>query len=585
MADRLPLIRAVIQTCLLLSISLSAGASDIDAIDYEATIRVSRSTEQIDGTLVLRLRVTAGTKRIALAAENLSVQSVDQLTPAPVAAAFEVEPRQLRVDLPAPGQDVVLRIRYTARPKRGVRFRAGEAVTYFHTPAWLPCVFDPADRATLTMHLEVARGDETLSNGLPTAVEDLPGDLVRHTWREEQGYSAYLFGFAVGTFRAVPCARPKAPPVVMTAAELSEADRAALCERYPAMFRFFEQVAGIPYPGTRFTVAWAKEGLPQEAADYAVLPREYGAAVLREPVEDYLLAHELAHAWWGNWITCADWREFWLNEGMVTFLTSAFKERLWGADEYDRERFLSRRRMARVAASGKGRALVPAAATAEDAGGTVPYSQGALVLHLLRTVMGERAFWNGLRAYTRGAARGDRLARTGDLERAMSRASRSDVHFVFEQWVRSAERLQLEARHEISGRDLSITLTQAQSQPWTVPLRIAVETTRGRIHRQIVLSRHEHVVRIRVPGPVLSVRIDDGGHLPERIAHAREPEMLMWQTLHEPDALGRAEALEALIAACADEQKRSCTGLDAVLEASRLDRARLVRQQVPKGAP
>jgi aminopeptidase N len=577
-------LRLTLALALLLSAAaLAARAAEVDALDYDATILVAATDKLLDGDVTIRLRMAAAEADLVLDAEELQVTSVEQLVPEPLPATFESGPKQLRIRLPRPAADVVaLRIRYTARPKRGVRFAGGETVTYFHTPAWLPCRFDPADRAAFVLHLEVPRGVETLGNGVHGAVEELPDGWTRQTWTETRAYSAYLFGFAAGALLATRCELPHGPESWVLAGELPEAQRRTICTRYPEMFAFLEKVAGVPYPEPRFSLLFAKDGLPQEAAAYAVLSRAYADAVTSDPSEDYLLLHELAHSWWGNLVTCDGWREFWLNEGMVTFLTAAFKEREWGADEYDRERFLARRRMARLAATGKARALVPAEATAEDAGGPVAYSQGALFLHLLRVQLGEAAFWKAIRAYTRAAAGGDRLARTADLEKFM-RTSGKDVGYLFAQWARSSERLDLMARQELGDDGVTVIITQRQPALWIVPLRIAVQTDSRRVLRDVVLRERVTRVHVRVRGRVTGVRVDDGGRLPERIAHERPTAMLMAQSAHEPDALGRSEALEELVARCGGKPDESdCAGAAAAFEAARHDRARLVRQLAPE---
>ena len=72
-------------------------------------------------------------------------------------------------------------------------------------------------------------------------------------------------------------------------------------------------------------------------------------SVLDDPREDALIAHELSHQWWGNLLTCADWSDFWLNEGMATYMTAAWKEHAWSRDDYEREMLLARPNIVRLA--------------------------------------------------------------------------------------------------------------------------------------------------------------------------------------------------------------------------------------------
>ena len=74
--------------------------------------------------------------------------------------------------------------------------------------------------------------------------------------------------------------------------------------------------------------------------------------MLTTPEEDWAIAHELAHQWWGNLVTCADWTHFWLNEGITTFMVAAWKEHRWGRPAYDRELAILQRRADEATAAG-----------------------------------------------------------------------------------------------------------------------------------------------------------------------------------------------------------------------------------------
>jgi len=98
----------------------------------------------------------------------------------------------------------------------------------------------------------------------------------------------------------------------------------------------------------------------------------------------------------------------------------------------------------------------------------------------------------------------------------------------------------------------------------------------------VLLRERVTRVRVRTRGRVTGVRVDDGGRLPERVAPERPTSMLIAQSAHEPDALGRAEALEELVARCGGKpDEGDCAGAAAAFEAARRDRARVVRQVAP----
>ena len=148
--------------------------------------------------------------------------------------------------------------------------------------------------------------------------------------------------------------------------------------------------------------------------------------------------HELAHQWWGNLVTCATWRDFWLNEGITTFMTAAWKEHRYGRAAYIAELDVARARLAKASELGFDKPLAwngqyPSLGTRR----AIQYSKGALFMDHLRRELGERAFWSGLRKFTRDHAGG--TVTSIDLQRAMERSSRRDLSALFATWVFDGE--------------------------------------------------------------------------------------------------------------------------------------------------
>jgi aminopeptidase N len=171
----------------------------------------------------------------------------------------------------------------------------------------------------------------------------------------------------------------------------------------------------------------------QEGAGFSLL----GASVLpsaADPQEDWAPVHELAHQWWGNLVTCESWRDFWLNEGLATFMTAAWKEHRWGRAAYDREMDLARRRLEAARAKGYDKPLAWSG-TYPSLGlrRAVQYSKGALFLDALRARLGDDAFWRAVRLYTRRHAGG--TAVSADLQAAVGAVAPGRADDLFRDWV------------------------------------------------------------------------------------------------------------------------------------------------------
>jgi aminopeptidase N len=173
--------------------------------------------------------------------------------------------------------------------------------------------------------------------------------------------------------------------------------------------------------------------LGQEAAGMALLGQEdLSDLVAKDDVK--LMAHELAHQWWGVTVGIRSWSDFWLNEGFAEFMSDAFVEKHLGRAAYDEQIAELRERLKKLHEEGKDRPLHwEKWKDAHDALGPIPYVKGALFLARLRTELGEETFWRGIGLYTSGNVR--RLVDSGDFERAMEKASGRDLRSLFDEAV------------------------------------------------------------------------------------------------------------------------------------------------------
>lgn len=172
----------------------------------------------------------------------------------------------------------------------------------------------------------------------------------------------------------------------------------------------------------------------QEAATFSLIGVQALQDEQEDPASSWIIAHEMAHQWWGNLVTCASWQDFWLNEGITTFMVAAWKQHAFGEAAYQQELDEARRRLAIAREAGFDKPLAwsgeyPSLRMRR----AVQYSKGALFMAHLRQTLGEQAFWAGMRRYTRKNVGGTVVSQ--DLQRAMEHASRRDLSALFAQWV------------------------------------------------------------------------------------------------------------------------------------------------------
>lgn len=427
---------------LLATLTAQAAAQrPIDVVHYDARIAPDLAAKTIGGSVVVTLRTVAP----SLAAIELDsgALSIDAVRLRGVPLAYAVADKKLRVDLPQPlraGTKLALAIDYHGTPTFGLEFHPDrdEIYTIFSTSQWMPAIDAPGERASLDLRVTLPAGLVSVGNGrLAARTRERDGRETWH-WRERRAQPSYVYGFAAGPYRDVR-ERRGGVSLRYLATNFDEAQLRQIFADTGDMLRFFAQRAGLRYPGERYAQALVAKTIGQELGGFALMSEDYGREVLDDARASGLIAHEIAHQWWGNGVTCDDWGHFWLNEGFANFMTAAYFEQRYGRDEYDRRVERWRQRVDELVAAGKDHALVYAQwskPTADDR--AVVYQKGAYVLHLLRKRLGDAAFWKGIRHYTRQHF--GQAVTTVDFQRAMERTSGEDLGDFF------AERVYAEGR-------------------------------------------------------------------------------------------------------------------------------------------
>lgn len=402
---------------------------------YAVTLRPDLATAAVEGSQTITLRGTAARVSQLVFSPNalqLRAASLDGRTVTVVKHADGIV-----FELPAPlqkGATATLRFTLAGVPARGL-VRAGDGIysSYFACD-WMVCLQDaPGDKAQFALDLLLPAGTASLGVGAMLPLRQRNDGLVLHRWRSTRPYSAYLFGFAAGTFAKATVETAVGELVYLDATGRGD-DLAQAFAQAPGIVRFLADKAGIALPDRRYTQLRVPGQEAQEAATFSLIGHEPLEEDRQAPAAAWIVAHEMAHQWWGNLVTCASWQDFWLNEGITTFMTAAWKEHAFGAPAYRRELELAQGRLARARAAGFDKPLAWSG-TYPSLGmrRAVQYSKGALFLARLRQSLGERAFWSGIRGFTRGHA--GRTASSRDFQAAMEHASGRDLSAVFDEWV------------------------------------------------------------------------------------------------------------------------------------------------------
>ncbi len=471
---------------------------------------------------------------------------------------WRTEGDTLIVDVPAEfgeGGPASLTVAYRAEPRTGLHFRhgdrrgpdgwsevwsQGEGEDNRH---WFPSFDHPGDRFAYEGHITAPDGWQVVTNSGVDLVNYLvmvaagPWEVVTHD--EDDSVEVW-----------VP---PGTDPVAVH----------RVLDPIPAMQRHFAERTGVPYPWGPYRQVFVQRflytGMENTSAtiEHERMLVDAGGDGTSDWVES-VAAHELAHQWYGDLLTCENWRELWLNEGFATFMAADWMAQVRGeaaaADQV--RRWVRGLRDHKLPVAGRffhGRG----AADNHDV-----YGKGALVLHMLRVMLGEDRFWAGIARYTQGHQRG--LVETIDLQRAMEQVSGQQLDWFFQQWIELDHVPQLTVTRRYAEGRLTVSVRQRVDDthpPYTLPIDIAVGTADGRlIRRRAWLDDEEVDLDVALDEAPLWVAFDPDAGILAKVDDQQDDDAWVAQLaaplpgarLDATVALGETDHSDALAALLAD---------------------------------
>ena len=414
-----------------LQCATAAGKPTIDVQHYQARVEPDLATRSVRG--VVSIDFVGNAKVAVFDAGELQIDSVELKGRS---LPFVRDGSNLRIALPErTARRSTLVVRYRGSPRFGLEFHPdrNELYTVFSTSQWMVSVDAPSERATLDLEIVLPSELVVAATGRPVGRTPTGDGRVIHRWLLSTAAPSFTYGFAAGRYTEARSGS-KGSHLRFLSTDLGADELHQVFANTSDMIRFFERHAGTAFKGD-YAQVLVTNTIGQEAAGLALLSEQYGKTVLADQAAEGLIAHEIAHQWWGVSVTCRDWGHFWLNEGFATYMTAVYLGHRHGAAKYTEQVEKWKARLEKLKAAGANHPLVYATWTKPSADDrAVVYQKGAYVLHLLRLEMGEVAFWSGIRSYTRAHA--GRSVDTEDFKDAMTAAAGRDLSPFFAEWVR-----------------------------------------------------------------------------------------------------------------------------------------------------
>ena len=509
-------------------------APGLDVLHYDFEVALTEGGESFLGRAQVRLAL----------AEPLPDAIVLDLTGLAVDAVridgrdveFELSSGRLRIPRPARAGEFAVDIRYHGTPDDGLilqnTLHGQPAVFADNWPNrarfWLPTLDHPSDKATVRFTVHAPAAWQVVANGrlvqepFVTRGNALGEGTNRLTWIWETGVPISPYNMVIGAtefvVESVGTAACGRAPVTARADGCVDVtywvfapdveNAARKFARAAEMVDFFSRTIG-PFPFEKMANVQSATrfgGMENASAIF------YSEQSVANNPDDGVVSHEIAHQWFGDAVTEASWSHLWLSEGFATYFGALFFEEVEGVEDF-RER-MEGSRQSYLESDVTGQAVVHTERSLFDLLNRNNYAKGGWVLHMLRGLLGDEIFFDGIREYYRRYLH--QTALTEDFQAVMAEVSGQSLDWFFRQWLLEPGYPMLRISHEWNepAGEIVLTVEQVQDTAWPIfrfQTEVEMELSTGTTRTPVEISGRRTVVRIEATENPQAVRFDPDG--------------------------------------------------------------------------
>ncbi|WP_194776466.1 M1 family metallopeptidase [Pararhodonellum marinum] len=576
-------------------------AKTVDLVQREALIAQYRSTEERKFDLLhtsLDLRFDYEQKNVRgvaeltlkpffyeqnilhLDAKDFEIHEISLLNPKEARElAFRYDQQKVEIYLPKTytAKDTIhLKMRYTAYPEKGSGM-GSQAITdnkglYFvntkgndglpdqiwtqgeteHNSKWYPTIDSPNERATQEIKLNVPNKYVTISNGIKVGqTGHADGSRTDH-WKMELPHAPYLAAVVVGDFVKIEDQWEDIPLGYWVEPEFKEGAKLVF-KNTPEMIGFFSELLDVRFPWPKYDQVVVRDFVSGAMENTTISVFMEGLNLNeREAIDhdwDGIIAHELFHQWFGNYVTTESWSHLPLNEAFANYSEYLWDEYKYGRDDADIGHVSEMEQYLAESEEKKEDLIRFYYDTPEDMFDSHSYAKGGRVLHMLRKYLGDEAFFEGLRLYLKQNAFSS--VEIHDLRLAFEKVSGKDLNWFFNQWFLDAGHPILEVDFDMSEPD-NILLTVAQRQDmasaplYKLPFKVSWYKKGERFEKTFMLERGmDYFALENGPGTDMVLFDESLEVLSQKITY-RDADHFKKQALESHFGIARYEALDSL---------------------------------------
>ncbi len=469
----------------------------IDVLNYSFSIKISDNSDSIYGEAIITIKALEDYSVFSLDLENKKQNGKGMSVIAVMKPGKKLEFSHSRnileiheTDPVKKGDTSTYKILYSGTPSDGLiisRNKFGKR-TFFsdnwpeRARCWIPCNDLPADKATVSFNITAPSHYQVISNGRLVNKLKAANEQTQWFWREEIPISTKVMVFGAADFAIKSDTCCGRLPVETWVYEDNKSQ--GFHDYFPAkaIVDSFERIIGkFPYEKLANVQSTTIYGGMENAS--CIFYAE--SSVTGGGRDESLLAHEIAHQWFGNSVTEHDWAHLWLSEGFATFFANIYFERQYGKDSLY-SRLLKERNEAIAWPGNLNTPVIPdRKINPRFQLNPVTYEKAGWFLNMLRAEIGDRLFFKGIRTYYSNYV--NKTANTEDFRAVMEQSSGKDLKEFFKQWLNNPgyPDIQITWHYNADKQNIEISVEQKQKIMYNLSLEISVNNSRELISLKI----------------------------------------------------------------------------------------------------
>ncbi len=564
----------------------------VDIKHLAIDLRFDWDKEQVIGTTTVTLSPFKNLNKFSLDAAAMTIKSVALSSGTPLKFNYDAKKENDNLEILLDkqyknGEDLAVKIEYVTNYVnkadaetaigsfgRGVRFIKptadnpnkprqiwSQGETEFNR-YWFPSYDSPNDFRTTELRATVQKPFTVISNGKLIDTKDNGDNTRTFYWKMDVPYANYLTSIVVGEYAEVKNGSYLDVPVVAYGYPSETKEVAETTKRVPAMIKFFSERTGVKYPYPKYAQTMVEDfggGMENISATTQIEEMIHDERELLDEDSDSLQSHELAHQWFGDFVTTREWSDIWLNESFATYFQG-----LWDEESKGRDFFLysnvrsNQQQYLRTWYGGNRRPIVTKYYANKDAMfDSYAYPTGGAVLHMLRKHLGEENWWKAINHYL--VSNAHQPVSTEDFRIAIEESTGESMDWFFDQWLYKMGHpiFEVTKNYDAASKQLTLNVKQKQKtdpnnefpqvQFFQTFVDVEIGTPSGaRVERVWIKPQAENIFTFATDSNPTLVNFDYEGTLLKELKFDKPVDELIYQMTNDKDVSGRNWAMGEL---------------------------------------